>query len=65
MPIFFAGNNFLGVMGTSLAMLGYLRLLSQTNKVVTYYSVKTGTVTPAFYFILLDILSVINNCAKF
>ena len=38
MPIFIAGNNFLGVIGTSLAMLGYSKLLSQTSKVVTYYS---------------------------
>ena len=33
-----ANSNFLGVMGASLAILGYLKLPSQTGKVVVFYS---------------------------
>ena len=38
MLIFHAGNSFLGVMGASLAILGCLKLPSQTSKVVIFYS---------------------------
>ena len=33
-----AGSSFLGVMGSSLAILGYLKLPSQTSKGVIFYS---------------------------
>ena len=54
MLVFLAGNNFLRViLGTSLVILRYLKLLSQTSKVVTYIT--------ALY---RDVLGVTNNYEK-
>ena len=38
MLIFHCRSNFLGVMGVSLANLGYLKLPSQTSKIAIFYS---------------------------